>query len=313
MFTNSRYVEAVYKEKSFSRAAEKLHISQPSLSATIRHIEEQVGYPLFDRSTKPIGITDCGEKYIETAEKIHALMDEYIQYVTDTKELKIGRLSLGGTNLFSSFVLPPMIQKFKDKYPAVEVSLMESDTTTLAELVRQGSVDIIIGNSIHDPSDLILTPLRREYLLLVVPSHFSINENLKEYQISHNQIVDGSFISVNVPAVPLQFFLKEPFVIQRPGTSIRRITDRIFARYRMRPNIAYELDQMLTAYFVCCSGLGMSLISNTLLSCAPPTDKVVCYKIAPEYSVRDIYFYYKSGRYVTKAMTEFLAMAVQPS
>ena len=67
MFQGMKYIYAVYQEKSVSKAAERLCISQPSLSASIRRTEEKVGYPLFDRSTKPLSLTECGEKYIHAS------------------------------------------------------------------------------------------------------------------------------------------------------------------------------------------------------------------------------------------------------
>ena len=65
MFQGMEYIYTVYKEKSFSKAAKKLFISQPSLSATVKRIEKKIGAPIFDRSTKPLTLTECGEKYIQ--------------------------------------------------------------------------------------------------------------------------------------------------------------------------------------------------------------------------------------------------------
>ena len=65
MFSNPEYVYEVYKERSFSKAAKNLFISQPALSVTIKRIENRIGTPIFDRSTNPVGLTECGQKYIE--------------------------------------------------------------------------------------------------------------------------------------------------------------------------------------------------------------------------------------------------------
>ena len=64
LYNGMEYIYTVYKERSFTKAAKKLFISQPSLSASVKHIEEKVGYPIFDRGTKPISLTECGRKYI---------------------------------------------------------------------------------------------------------------------------------------------------------------------------------------------------------------------------------------------------------
>ena len=80
MFSGMNYVYEVYKEQSFSKAAENLYISQPALSSMIKKIETKIGMPLFDRSTSPIQLTECGKKYIKTAEKIMALDNEFAYY-----------------------------------------------------------------------------------------------------------------------------------------------------------------------------------------------------------------------------------------
>lgn len=69
MFQGMEYVYEVYKEKSFSKAAASLFISQPSLSANVKRIEKRIGCPIFDRSTKPLQLTECGRKYIESVER----------------------------------------------------------------------------------------------------------------------------------------------------------------------------------------------------------------------------------------------------
>ena len=102
MFQGMNYVYEVYKEQSFSRAAANLFISQPSLSANVRRVEKRVGYPIFDRSTKPLGLTECGQRYIRSVEQILAVEQEFSDYINDWGELKTGKLILGGSSFFSS-------------------------------------------------------------------------------------------------------------------------------------------------------------------------------------------------------------------
>ena len=124
MFTNMRYVYEVYKAGSFSKAAKNLYISQPAFSAMVKKVEAKVGMPLFDRSTSPIQLTDCGKKYMKTAEKIMDLEEEFAYYVGNLNELKTGHLAVGGSYLFSAFILPDIIQKFQKQFPHVKVSLI---------------------------------------------------------------------------------------------------------------------------------------------------------------------------------------------
>ena len=133
MFHGMNYVMEVYKEQSFSKAAQNLYISQPALSAAIKKIEKKIGAPLFDRSVSPIQLTECGKEYIRTTEKILDLEDEFAYHVGNLQELRAGHLSLGGTYFFASFIFPPFIEQFRQKYPHVNLDFYEGSTMELEQ------------------------------------------------------------------------------------------------------------------------------------------------------------------------------------
>ena len=93
MFVWKKYVYEVYKERSFTKAAQNLYISQPSLSARIKKIEEIIGEPLFDRSTTPLKLTEVGKVYIEAAEEITQIEQRVENYINDLAGLKTGNLA----------------------------------------------------------------------------------------------------------------------------------------------------------------------------------------------------------------------------
>ena len=126
MFHGKEYVYEVYKEKSFSKAAQNLYISQPSLSATVRKIEQNIGADLFDRSTVPIQLTECGKVYIKYVERIMDFEKEFANYVTNLNELNTGSIAIGASSFFTSFILPPVITAFTNAYPKVFVKLVEA-------------------------------------------------------------------------------------------------------------------------------------------------------------------------------------------
>lgn len=101
------YVYEVYRQGSFTRAAQALYISQPSLSQMVRKAEGRIGAPIFDRSTSPITLTEAGRAYIRAAEQLQQAEAELRQYLDDAEKCVTGVLSLGGTTLFTSYVLPP--------------------------------------------------------------------------------------------------------------------------------------------------------------------------------------------------------------
>ena len=121
MFTWKKYVYEVYREKSFSKAAQNLYISQPSLSARIKKIEQQIGFPLFDRSTSPLQLTEVGEAYIKSAEEIFQIEHRMENYINNLSTLKTGNLALGASNLFAAYVLPGLVTRFKQSFPDVNI------------------------------------------------------------------------------------------------------------------------------------------------------------------------------------------------
>ena len=124
MFDGKEYVYAVYEEKSFSKAAQKLYITQPALSTAIKKVEKKIGTPIFDRSTSPIGLTPGGEVYIDAIEKLFALEQNTLNQLNNLNGLLAGKLSVGGTIFFTSFVLPGVLSEFSHRYP--EASALRS-------------------------------------------------------------------------------------------------------------------------------------------------------------------------------------------
>ena len=309
MFRGMEYVYAVYKEKSISRAAEKLFISQPSLSANVKREEMMVGYPIFDRSTKPLGLTEPGKKYIETVEKILSMQQEFSEYIDDLGELKTGKLVLGGSSLYSSWVLPPLMGRFSQKYPCVQMELIEETTANLRKILQSGEVDIILDNCEMEVDIFSRQFYKKEYLILAVPRHLSINQKLKSFQIDMEMIRNMSFLEEGVPGVDLGLFSKEPFILLKPENDTRIRAMELCNQHNFSPNIIFELDQQMTSYNITCSGMGISFISNTVISKVPESTEVVYYKLCGEQSCRNLYFYWKKNNYFSKVMQEFLKLA----
>jgi DNA-binding transcriptional LysR family regulator len=313
MFNGMNYVYTVYKEQSFSKAAKKLFISQPSLSATIKRIESKIGYPIFDRSTKPLTLTECGEKYIKSVEEMLFIENEFYNFINDWGDLKAGKLVLGGSSLFSSWVLPPLMGEFTRRFPMVKVELIEESTAELAAYLQNGRIDLMIDNCSLDKGIFDSSIYKEEHLLLAVPKTLEINQKAKPYQVPAKRIPDGSFLEEEMKPVPLKLFEKEPFIMLKPENDTRKRAVEILQEQGITPNIVFELDQQLTSYNITCSGMGISFISDTLIAQVPSHPNVVYYKIGNNICRRSLYFYWKTGRRFTRAMEEFLKIAKSKS
>ena len=310
MFNGMHYVYEVYKEQSFSKAAENLYISQPALSSMIKKVESKVGMPLFDRSTNPIQLTDCGWKYIRNAEKIMDLENEFAYYVGNLQELRTGRLSIGGTYFFSSFIFPPLIERFRTAYPHVDLRLFEGHTQLLEQKLFAGELDIIIDNYLLDPSIYERERFMEERLLLAVPSQFESNHLALREQLTASDIKKGLHLSDAFPPVSLALFKDEPFVMLRSHNDTRERVDAILNRAGIQLNYTLKLNQLLTTYHLTEYGMGASFVSDTVVKCLPDNPRISYYKIGDPEAVRNVYLYYKKNKYLTRSMMEFMKMAI---
>ena len=172
MFSKYEYVYAVYREGNFSRAAEKLFISQPSLSAAIKNIEKKLGAKLFERSGSGVYLTEIGKEYINSAEQIMSVEKDFMNKVQDISGLLYGHITVGGSNFLSSYVLPEVIKRFNTLYPAIEISLVGSASVSLCNMLRADQVDIVI-DSFENVDDYEGCPLSGERVLLCVPKDLS--------------------------------------------------------------------------------------------------------------------------------------------
>lgn len=308
MFTWKKYVYEVYREKSFSKAAQNLYIIQPSLSARIKKIEDRIGFPLFDRSTSPLQVTEVGEVYIEAAEEIYRIEQRVENYINNLTTLKTGHLSIGASNLFAAYILTPLITQFKQKYPEVRIHVTEGNTTQLESMLGNNLLDFVIDNYQYDSALYNKELYCRENILLAVPKCFSVHEHLEKYQLSYDNIKNQSYLSDSYPAVPLNEFSEIPFIMLTPGNNTRVRGDRLCREAGFHPNIILEFNQQATAYMSASTQLGATFISDILVSRLPLFENLVYYKLDGDAAKRQVFFYYKNHKYKTRVMEEFLAM-----
>ncbi|MCI9337544.1 MAG: LysR family transcriptional regulator [Lachnospiraceae bacterium] len=309
MFQGMHYVYEVYKEMSFSKAARNLFISQPSLSAAVKKAEDRIGFPVFDRSTNPIRLTRLGEEYIRSVENIMDVEHRFRNYVNDIQGLKSGNMAIGGTNLFASYVLPPLLSRFTESYPLIRVSLVEAATSELEDRLFAGFLDLLIDNRTMDPLIYEKTFFCQEHLLLVVPSHFSSNEKLKDYALSLSDVKAGRHLDRSVPPVPLEAFKEDAFLLLKSGNDTRNRAEKICRDSgHFAPRIKLELEQQITAYNLSRYGMGISFNGDILIRHMPKDHSLIYYRLPYPEAVRDVNFYYKRNRYMTRVLSEFLKL-----
>ena len=310
MFRNMEYVYAVYKEMSFSRAAEKLFISQPDLSAMVKKVEKRIGSPIFDRSCSPIRLTEIGQEYITCIEQITDIENRFLQYLNQTESLATGSLSIGANSVFASFLLPNDIFTFSRCHPGVQVSMSEGNTDDLLKALDAGTLDIVLENYDFSDDTYEKRYLFTENLLLVVPRALLPDRSLERYQLDIYH-PDAAADWASTPCVPLSAFSDIPFLTLRTGNDTRHRFEQLCQRYGVSPHIHLELDQLTTAYQIARSGIGATLVSDTILQHTPPAHSMQYFRLDEDLSCRKVYFYFRRKKHITKAMEEFFRISAE--
>ena len=309
MFGHREYIYAVYKEGSFSKAAEKLHISQPALSAIILKDEEEMGCPIFDRRKRPISLTPFGMEYIRSIDKIYAIEKELSDYVTSSQTLERGELTICGTNLCLFYKVPYVIAKFKQEYPNITVHIAESCTRSSIQQLNSAEVDLVITSKPLDSYKYVQEVCYKECLILVVPRKFAINEKLcDKKRLTYQELQHIPYRISKEEKVSLSDLYDTPFLLLRNTNYLRECTDLLFRESSISPPIVMEVDQSAISYNFASLGIGATILSNRLIEPSPKNDALYYYVIDSEFTSRETYVVYNKNQYVSFAMKRFIEM-----
>ncbi len=306
LFNGYGYVYEVYKTRSFSKAAENLFISQSSLSATIRKIENRIGVEIFDRSTIPVGLTEDGVEYIKAVEQIIDIEHYFESRVQQLDELVTGHLSVGGSGIYLGNTLLPVLHEFARLYPGVQVRLVEGGRQQLEKQLADNMLDLMVDNGVLPQENYTGIHLIHEDMLLAVPAQWPVNGQLTPYQLTPRDILSDRHRSEEVPVVPLEAFAHLPFTLMGAGNDTRMRAERLFFHYNLSPPIVLKVDEQYTALSLAGNGVAAAFISDCVARNRQSEDGVVYYRLPPEFARRNVSMYYKKNHLRTRSMEEFI-------
>ena len=163
------YVVAVAEEKSISRAAERLHFSQPSLSQQIKKLETELGTILFDRLARGVVTTEAGERFVERARRILADLVDARRDAGDMRDAVRGTLHVGAIPTIAPFLMPRLVQLFTKRWPDVTIHIEENVTVGLMDHVVNGELDLAITSSVEDDRAVRIDTIATEPLWVLLP------------------------------------------------------------------------------------------------------------------------------------------------
>lgn len=310
MFRYRDYVYTVYRHRSFSKAAEALHISQPALSATVKKAEKHLGFQIFDRSVVPLTLTDRGALYMDAIEQILDVEAHYMHEISSIEELKRGEVSFMTNHIYASRIFPEIIDAFNKRYPRVKINMFEGSIQHEEAKLSSGDVDFVVDNN-NSPNGLFERTLlstevaylcgRTEYLRTLIP---------EGYLLALSDVTDFRGNAAALPVSELYRLRDALFVLLTPDSDMRRRANSIFAEAGMDSNPTIQVEQMATAYLIAQHSQMLTFVSDILIKKVPCPALSFCI-VDSKLSKRNIICSTKKNRYMPRAAKEFLAMTVE--
>lgn len=307
MFKYADYAYEIYKEKSFSRAAEKLFISQPSLSLTIKKLEDILGAQIFDRSGRNISLTDIGKIYIAAIEEIKSIEKNLKNEIDDLQKLKKGNIIIGSTIFVSSYILPLILKSFQTSFPKININILVENSATLEKKLENGSIDFIVDNvQIENEKEYKYHAIAKEHILLAVPKSLSINKKVESFCVHKEAISTSKSWYKNHPKVKMNWFKDEKFILLRYGNNMRQISNKIFKESSIIPNTIQEFDHLMTSISYAEAGFGICFITDSVLKYAKNLNDISLYLPDTTHSERMLYIIRKKNKYLSFAAEELI-------
>lgn len=308
MFEKMEYVYQVYREKSFTKAAAKLYVSQPCLSAAIKKIEEQIGMPLFERRYSDLRPTKIGYEYLDCAQKMMELEKDFLAKVNGLNSLECGRIRVGGPNYISSYILPHIVSEFSRMYPKIEIDLVETNSVELEKLIHSEEIDLVIDSYDDVRVRYDSFPLTCEKILLAVPMANACNKELVKYGITPEELYDSSVDVNGLPEISVNCFKDESFILLKRGNSMYQHAMTVFDSADFVPKVSFYLDQLSTSYSLMTSGNGVCFVTDAMFRYHKYTDEVILYNVKGGGS-RVLYASKKRARYTSAIVSEFIEVS----
>lgn len=189
--TDLRYIVALARERHFGRAAEKCHVSQPTLSVAVKKLEEELGVSVFERNTAELRVTPVGEQIVAQAERVLAEAGKVKELADQGKDPLAGPLRLGVIYTIGPYLLPRLIPVLHRRAPRMPLLIQENYTARLTEALKRGDLDVIVISLPYAQSGLATQPLYEEPFRVVMPA---AHPWAAEPTIAAQRLADESFL-----------------------------------------------------------------------------------------------------------------------
>lgn len=307
--TGARYVYEVYRLKSVSKAAERLFISQPALSAAVRRVEEELGTPIFNRKTLPFSLTPEGKVYIEAVEKMLLLEKQAAEHIQDIRETKQGLLRIGTSTHLSYFILPIVLRDFHKQYPQVDVHITSTPTTNLYHLLENDSVDLVFSPTTTVPEHCVAVPLLEERLVVALRRDTPEAAPLLPWAVSYRELVERSYGDDRI-LTDLSLLAGLEFMYSPTNTDIYKKRRLLFNGTDPETYVLSNTPSTVFNYNLMRAGVGAFITADANVATMPPNDDCVYLVLGGNGARQDFSLVYPTAA-VSTVRDAFIATATR--
>ena len=285
-----RYLVALADEESFTRAAEREHIAQPALSQQIQKLEQELGLPLVERTTRRVSITDAGNLLVARARRVLTELESARQELDRVRGIQTGHVALGAMNTMGPVDITQVIADFHERHPQVELTVREDNSDALAEMLRVDVLDLAFLSVTErvESHGLALQQILMEELVVVLPENHPLagREEIRMIDLEH-----------------------EEFISYREGARLRELLVGAAGEAGFTPRILLESNESRRIRRLVGRGLGVAILPRSHAIGVGTNDPIAVARLVDPPLARDITLAWRSGRKLPPAVAEFLNLA----
>ncbi len=295
----------VARQKNFSRAAENIFLSQPTVSAHIKALEDEVGAPLFDRSQRKLQLTGSGRILFKYACELLELEEKALWAIQEKHRIVKGHLQIAASSVPGAYLLPELLFSFQRKYPGVTFSVPFRDTNQVLESILDYSCDLGFTGDPGKQEGLGHLMLAEDNLILIAPP----GTNLPLVEDPAPGEAEALAPDPGIPATELKYCLKMPFILREPGSATRRVFEEALKKHPQQNNIlsvSSYIESQEAIKEAVKKGLGLTVISMLAVREELKAKLLEGYRLRDLPLKRNFYLVYRKKRILPPVSRTFL-------
>jgi len=276
---------AVSEEGAFTRAAERLHVSQSAISRQIQLLEEELGTMLLHRTGRGVSLTPHGELLLTTANRVNREIQDAVSQISDTLALQRGLLSLGGGMTVSLYILPKLLKKFRSLYRNVDLRITTGEAEFLLRLLRTGQVDLALLTLPIVAADLEVRPVLKEEMVVVT---------------------SGNHPLTRARTIESKSLRRYPFVLFESGSNTRKVLDEFFLQEQIPVKVVMETENVEIIKAMVASGLGVTLLPYSAIARELRAGRFAWARVRARRLYRETGWVFSKSQYLPRPVAEVL-------